>query len=167
MGTDHLEFLARLWRHRHDPRIRYTIRIDIWRPLWHFHHHHHHHRYEEHYMSTNPVALTQLTSPGAFIVGLTLLSNGAPFVPEAGSSFVFSPTLAISDTSVVSTPDATVPNQFDITIPAGDTSASVTFTASATDPDGNAIVETLTLPFATVSQAFTISIVVSAAPAAS
>jgi hypothetical protein len=167
MGTDHLEFLARLWRHRHHPRVHYEIRIDIWRSLWHHHHHHHHHHHEERYdMSTNPLpvtSVTSLTTPGAYNVLLTLLANGVLFVPEAGSSFVFAPTLVADDTTVTIAADATTPNSFDVTIPAGDPAKSVVFTAQGTDPDGNSIVSTLELPFTSVSQVFTIGIAVTAA----
>jgi hypothetical protein len=167
MGTDHLEFLARLWRHRHHPRVHYEIRIDIWRPLWHHHHHHHHHHHEERFdMSTNPTPITQLTTPGAYFILLSLLANGAPYVPEAGSSYVFAPSLTASDTTVQIVADPTVPNQYDVTIPAGDPNVAtpVTFTANGTDPDGNALVETLTLPFTSVSTVYTISIGITGAP---
>jgi hypothetical protein len=116
-------------------------------------------------MSTSASPVTSLTSPGAFLAQLVLLANGSPFTPEAGSSFVFSPTLTADDTTVVIAPDATTPALFDITIPAGDTGTSVTFTANGTDPNGNPIpAATLTLPFAAVAQTFSIGISISAAP---
>jgi hypothetical protein len=169
---DHLKFLERLWRHRHDSQVCYAIRIEL-RPVIDWpsrqrHHHHHHHSAEERplAMSTNPVIpVTTITSPGAYVVTLTLLANGTPFVPTADNAgFTFTPSLTANDTSVTITADATTPDQFDVVVPAGDPNKSVVFTAQAVDPDGNSIVNTLELPFSSVSVAYTIGIVVSQAP---
>lgn len=106
----------------------------------------------------NTMAIGQLSSPGTAEILLALLDNGSPYVPPAGSSYVFTPTLTASDSSVSIAADPTVPNQFDVTIPAGDTGASVTFNATATAPDGTTATGTLTVPLAPVPQQFTISV---------
>ena len=106
----------------------------------------------------NPMAIGSLTSPGTASILLALLDNGAPYVAPEGSSYVFTPTLTASDTSVTIAPDATVPDQFDVTIPAGDTSTSVVFTGTATAPDGTTATGTLTIPFAATPQVFSISV---------
>ncbi len=108
------------------------------------------------------MAIGSLTSPGTASILLALLDNGSPYVAPEGSTYTFSPTLTASDALVTISPDATVPDQFDVTIPAGDTSASVTFTGTATAPDGTTATGTLSIPFAAVPQTFTISVTQSA-----
>lgn len=110
------------------------------------------------FTSENPMAIGQLSSPGTAVLLLALLDNGEPYVEPSGSAYVFTPTLTASDASVTITPDASTPNQFDVVIPAGDSSASVIFSASATAPDGSTASGTLTIPFAPEPQKFTISI---------
>lgn len=105
-----------------------------------------------------PMAIGQLSSPGTAVLLLALLDNGQPYVAPSGSSYVFSPTLSASDSSVTIAADPTVPDQFDATIPAGDPATSVTFTASATAPDGSTASGTLTIPFAPQPQKFSISV---------
>ena len=110
----------------------------------------------------NTMAIGSLSSPGTASILLALLDNGSPYVPPAGSTYTFAPTLTSSDTLVTITADPTVPDQFDVTIPAGDTSTSVTFTASATAPDGTTASGTLSIPFASTPQQFSISVTQSA-----
>ena len=104
------------------------------------------------------MAIGSLSSPGTASILVELLDNGSPFVLPSGSTYVFTPALTASDTNVSIAPDASVPDQFDVTIPAGDPSASVIFTATAVDPDGNTITADLTIPFATVPQTFTLRV---------
>ena len=104
------------------------------------------------------MAIGSLTSPGTASILLALLDNGSPFVPVLGSTYVFTPTLTADDTNVSISADPTVPDQFNVTIPAGDPSTRVTFTGSATAPDGTAATGTLSIPFATTPQTFTIGL---------
>ena len=110
----------------------------------------------------NTMAIGSLTSPGTASILLALLDNGAPYVLPAGSTYVFTPTLTASDTSVTIAADPTVADQFDVTIPAGDTSTSVVFTGTATAPDGTTATGTLSIPFASTPQQFSISVTQSA-----
>ena len=116
------------------------------------------HRYTIRTTLETSMSIGLLTSPGTASILLELLDNGAPYVPPVGSSYVFTPSLVASDSTVTITPDPTVPDQFDVTIPAGDASTSVTFTASAVAPDGTTATGTLTIPFAPVPQTFSISV---------
>jgi hypothetical protein len=104
------------------------------------------------------MAIGSLTSPGTASILLALLDNGAPYVAPEGSTYVFTPSLACSDASVTIAPDATTPDQFDVTIPAGDTSTSAVFTATATAPDGTTATGTLSIPLAAIPQQFSISV---------
>jgi hypothetical protein len=104
------------------------------------------------------MAIGALVSPGTAVLLLALLDNGAPYVPPAGSSYAFAPSLTADDTNVSIVADPTTPEEFDVTIPAGDTNTSVTFTATATAPDGTTATGTLTIPLAPEPQQFTISI---------
>ena len=119
---------------------------------------HHHNHFTIRVTQENTMAIGSLTSPGTASILLELFDNGAPYVAPAGSTYVFTPTLTASDPSVTIAPDATVPDQFDVTIPAGDPSTSVTFTGSATAPDGTTATGTLSIPFTATPQAFSISV---------
>jgi hypothetical protein len=116
------------------------------------------HRYIIRITLENEISIGLLSSPGTASILLALLDNGAPYTPPVGSTYVFTPTLTASDTDVTIAADPTTPDQFDVTIPAGDPSTSVTFTASATAPDGTTATGTLTIPFAPTPQQFSISV---------
>jgi hypothetical protein len=109
-------------------------------------------------LKENSMAIGSLSSPGTAALFLALLDNGSPFTPPPGSTYVFTPTLTASDSSVTIAADPTTPEQFDVTIPAGDTSTSVTFTGLATAPDDTTATGTLTIPFAATPQKFSISV---------
>lgn len=105
-------------------------------------------------------ALGGLTSPGTATLEITLLDNGVPYVNPPGSGYVFDPTISADDNSITMTADATVENQVDISIPAGDTATQITFTASAIAPDGTTVTATLSVPLAPapVASPFTLSL---------
>jgi hypothetical protein len=108
------------------------------------------------YIQEIPMAIGSLTSPGTATLLLSLLDNGQPYTAVEG--YVFTPTLTSNDTSIQIVADATTPNEFDLTIPSGDTSQSATFNATATAPDGSTAIGALTIPFMAVAQQFTIKI---------
>jgi hypothetical protein len=104
------------------------------------------------------MALGQLTSPGTAALLLALLDNGSPYVAPADSNYTFSPSLTASDPSVAIAADPSTPDEFDVSIPAGDAGTSVVFTATATAPDGSTATGTLTIPLEPEPQQFTISV---------
>jgi hypothetical protein len=113
---------------------------------------------------TNPArksaAIGGLSSPGSATLNFTLLDqNGNPYVVPAGSTYVFNPTVSADDPNVTLTENTSnaTPQVF-VSIPPGDPSAQVTFSATATDPDGNTATGTLSIPLSEVTQTFTIEI---------
>lgn len=118
-------------------------------------HHFHHFTIE---IKETSMALGLLSSPGTAALLLALLDNGVPYVAPENSDYKFVPSLVASDPDVAITADPDTPNQFDVTIPAGDISLGVIFTAQATAPDGSIATGTLTISFAPQPQQFTIKI---------
>jgi hypothetical protein len=104
-----------------------------------------------------------LTSPGTASILVSLLDNGVPYIPSTvqppASAYTFNPTLTCDDNSVTMVADPNVVNQANITIPTGDTNTSVTFTATAVAPDGSTATGSLTIPFGSVAQQYSISLV--------
>jgi|SRR5580658_936970 hypothetical protein len=113
-------------------------------------------------------AIGSISSPGNFALQLALLvstdggNTWTPYVPPAGSTYVFSPSLELNpaDASISLSDDPTVVDQVDGVCAAGDTNASATFNASATAPDGSTANGTLTIPIVAVEplQQFSIGI---------
>ena len=98
-----------------------------------------------------------LGGSGTFLV--SLLANGNPFTPPAGSTYVFAPTLTASDPNATISPNSGVSDSFDVSVPAGDANTSTSLQASAVAPDGTTITQTISVPYLPVPQAFTLQIV--------
>lgn len=94
----------------------------------------------------------------------SLLENGLPFVPPAGSTFQLALTYSSNDPEVTfeaATVDATdgaapLSQQEVVSVPAGDEGTSVTITISAVDPDGNSISTTITIQLTPGPRVFTL-----------
>lgn len=98
-----------------------------------------------------------LGGSGTFLV--SLLANGNPYTPPAGSTYVFAPTLSASDPNVTITPNSGVADSFNVAVPAGDANTSTSLQASAVAPDGSTVTQTISVPYLPVPQAFTLQIV--------
>lgn len=111
-------------------------------------------------------------SIGNIVAGTTgqleaqVFENGVAYTPPVGTTFAPTITWTASDASVAFTPataddsGGTVPlsQQIVVNVPAGDTSASVTITGSTTDPNGNPLTGTISIPITSAPQVFTLSI---------
>lgn len=106
-------------------------------------------------------ASMSIVAGGTGTFDLTLFDNGAPFVPPAGSTYVFSPTLVADDPSA-SVSQGSSPTQFIVSIPGSDTATTVNLTGSATDPQGGTATGTLAVTVTPEPQQFTVNIVQSA-----
>lgn len=118
------------------------------------------------------IKMEELMSIGNIVAGTTgqlaavLLENGVAYTAPAGSTYVFTPSVTSSDPLVTITPatvDAsggTVPlaDQFLLTVDGADAGGTAVFTATATDPNGNALTATLSIPITAEAQVFTIAL---------
>jgi len=81
-------------------------------------------------------------STGTFAA--TLLANGTPYVPPAGSTFVPQWTWSCSDTTVTISPSADTTSAV-FSVPANDTGTSLTAGVSIVAPDGSTQTASLTV----------------------
>lgn len=82
-----------------------------------------------------------------------LQDNGVTIPLPSGSSFAWT----ADDTFVTLTPDASTDNCV-VNVPASDSAASITITATTTDPTGKPVSGSITVPLASTPQQFTVSI---------
>ncbi len=99
----------------------------------------------------NKEMITKAGDSGTF--NAVLQDNGVTIPLPSGASFVWT----ADDKSAVLTPDASTDNCV-VTLPASDTAASVTITATTTDPTGKSVSGSITLPLTPEPQQFTVSI---------
>jgi hypothetical protein len=111
-------------------------------------------------------------SIGNIVAGTTgqleaeIFENGVLYTPPVGSAYAPTITWTASDPSVTLTPvtaddsGGAVPlaQQTVVNVPAGDTSTSVTITATTTDPNGNTITGTINIPLTSAPQVFTLQL---------
>jgi hypothetical protein len=111
-------------------------------------------------------------SVGNIVAGTTgqieaeVFENGVPYTPPVGTVYTPTITWTASDPSVTFTPatdddsGGVVPlsQQIVVNIPAGDTSTSVTITATTTDPNGNPLTGTISIPVTSAPQVFTLQL---------
>jgi len=126
-------------------------------------------------MSTLPITSIPLGGQAQLVAQLT--QNGLPYVPPAGSTFTFSPTVVSADPNVTSAPataDVTggaVPlnQQFLLSDAAGDVVGAVdAVTVSGTAPDGTPVTDTINITVgpSTAPSSFGLSLALYPAPAA-
>ena len=111
-------------------------------------------------------------SIGNIVAGTTgqleaqVFENGVPYTPPVGSTYAPVVTWTASDATVTFTPataddsGGTVPlsQQIVVNVPAGDTSTSVTITGATTDPNGNPLTGTISIPVTSAPQVFTLQL---------
>jgi len=111
-------------------------------------------------------------SIGNIVAGTTgqleaqVFENGVPYTPPVGSTYAPVVTWTASDATVTFTPataddsGGTVPlsQQIVVNVPAGDTSTSVTITGVITDPNGNPLTGTISIPVTSAPQVFTLQL---------
>ena len=96
----------------------------------------------------------------------TVEENGTPYVPPSGTTYTPTVTWSCPDTLVTFTPATAddsgggVPlnQQTIVNVAASDTETSVTITASTTDPNGNPLTGSTTIPVTLAPQTFTLSV---------
>jgi hypothetical protein len=120
----------------------------------------------------NHFALEIKMSIGNIVAGTTgqleaeVFENGVLYTPPVGTTYAPTITWASSDPSVTFTTataddsGGTVPlsQQTVVNVPAGDTSTSVTITATTTDPNGNPLTGTISVPVTSAPQVFTLNV---------
>jgi hypothetical protein len=118
----------------------------------------------------NPFTLEITMSIGNIVAGTTgqleaeVFENGVLYTPPVGTTYAPTVSWSASDTEVTFTPATAddsggiVPltQQIVVNVPAGDTSTSVTITATTTDPNGNSLTGTLSIPITSAPQVFTL-----------
>ena len=111
-------------------------------------------------------------SVGNIVAGTTgqleaeVFENGVLYTPPVGTTYTPAITWTSSDAEVTFTPataddsGGAVPltQQIVVNIPAGDTSTSVTITATTTDPNGNPLTGTISIPVTSAPQTFTLNV---------
>ncbi len=111
-------------------------------------------------------------SIGNIVAGTTgqleaeVFENGVLYTPPVGTTYAPTITWTASDPSVTFTAataddsGGTVPlsQQTVVNVPAGDTSTSVTITATTTDPNGSPLTGTISIPITSAPQVFTLSV---------
>lgn len=120
----------------------------------------------------NQFSLEIKMSVGNIVAGTTgqieaeVFENGVLYTAPVGTTYVPTLTWTSSDSTVTFTPatdddsGGTVPltQQIVVNVPAGDTSTSVTITATTTDPNGNPLTGTISIPVTSAPQVFTLQL---------
>ncbi len=120
----------------------------------------------------NHFSLEIRMSIGNIVAGTTgqieaeVYENGVLYNPPVGSTYAPTFTWTASDPSVTFTPataddsDGAVPlgQQIVVNVPAGDTSTSVTITATTVDPNGNPLTGTISIPVTSAPQVFALQL---------
>jgi hypothetical protein len=115
----------------------------------------------------NTMSIGNIVAGTTAQIGAELLENGVLYTPPAGSTYVFTPTIALSGAAATLAPatvDASngeipLADQFVLSVAAGDPTGTVTLTPSATGPNGYIITgPALVIPVTAEAQVFTISL---------